>query len=70
MQPPPSAGISTTKPSRWVWHVNFDGKHVGTVSGDTSCGFTARDGDYRSIEHGYVSLEAAIRACVPVTDGF
>lgn len=69
MQPPLiSAGITFTQPSRWVWHVSLDGKHVGTVNGDSSCGFTARDLDHRSIGHGYISAEAAIQACVPVMD--
>ena len=66
MQPRLDVGITFTKPSQWVWHVSLDGKHVGTVNGDDSCGFIARDIDYRSIGHGYVSAEAAIQACAPV----
>jgi hypothetical protein len=68
MQPPLDVGITFTKPSQWVWHVSFDGKHIGTVNGDDSCGFIARDIDYRSIGHGYVSADAAILACAPVME--
>jgi hypothetical protein len=67
-QPPLNVGITFTQPSPWVWHVSLDGKHVGTVNGDSSCGFIARDIDYHSIGHGYVSAEAAIQACVLVMD--
>lgn len=65
LQPSPTVGITFTRPSRWVWHVSLDGKRVGTVKGDVSCGFTARDLKHHSIAHGYVSLEAAMQACVP-----
>jgi hypothetical protein len=57
------AGITFTRPSQWTWHVSLDGKQVGTVNGDISCGFTARDTAYRSIGHAYLSVEAAIEAC-------
>jgi hypothetical protein len=68
IQPPLNVGITFTQPSQWVWHVSLDGKHVGTVNGHNSCGFTAKDTDYHSIGHGYVSAEAAIQACIPVKD--
>jgi hypothetical protein len=67
-QLPPSAGITFMRPAPWVWHVSLDGKHVATVNGDISCGFTARDLDHHWIGHGYISAEDAIQACVPVTD--
>jgi hypothetical protein len=66
MQPPLNSGITTTQPSQWVWHVWFDHKRVGTVSGDSSCGFIAVGNDSKSIGHGYVSADAAMQACVPV----
>jgi hypothetical protein len=65
LQPPLDVGVTFTQPSQWVWQVSLDGKRVGTVNGDSSCGFTARDLNYRSIGHGYFSAEAAIQACVP-----
>ena len=68
MKPPLDVDITFWKPSQWVWHVSLDGKHIGTVNGDDSCGFIARDIDYRSIGHGYVSAEAAIQACAPVME--
>jgi hypothetical protein len=68
MQAPLNQGVTFTRPSKWVWHVSLDGKRVGTVNGDSSCGFTASDIDHRSIAPGYVSLEAAMQACVPETD--
>ena len=68
MQPPLNAGITFTQPSQWVWHVSLEGNHVGTVNGHSSCGFTASDIESRPIGHGYISAEAAIQACVPVTD--
>jgi hypothetical protein len=64
-QPPLDPGITFTQPSRWVWHVSFHGKRVGTVNGDGMLGFTARDVDHHSIGRGYVSAEAAMRAWVP-----
>lgn len=67
-QPPLNAVITFTQPSQWVWHVSLDGKRVGTVNGDNSCGFIARDVDYHSIGYGYFSAAAAIQACVPVMD--
>ena len=67
-QPPPRLGITFTRPSPWVWHVSLDGKHVATVNGDISCGFTAMDLDHHWIGHGYISAEDAIQACVPVPD--
>jgi len=70
MQPRLEVGITFTKPSQWVWHVSFEGKQVGTVNGDDSCGFIARDIDCRSIGHGYVSAEAAIHACAPVMESY
>ena len=63
MKPPLDVDITFTKPSQWVWQVSLDGKQIGMVNGDDSCGFIARDIDYRSIGHGYVSAEAAIQAC-------
>ena len=60
MTPPLNVGITFTQPSQWGWHFSLDGKHVGTVNGDSSCGFTASDSDYHSIGHGYISAEAAI----------
>jgi hypothetical protein len=69
MTPPPlSAGITFTRPSPWVWQVSLDGKQVGTVNGDPSCGFTARDVEHHSIGHGFISADAAMQACVPVLD--
>jgi len=68
MQPQLNVGITFTHPSKWVWHVSVDGKHVGTINGDSSCGFTARDIDHHSIAPDYVSLEAAMQACVHVMD--
>ena len=69
MQPPLSAGITLTQYSPWVWHARREGKPVGTVSGDSVDGFTARDIHYNSIGRGYVSAEAAKQAWVPVMDG-
>jgi hypothetical protein len=65
-QPSFDAGITFTRPSQWTWHVSLDGKRVGTVNGDASCGFTARDTAHRSIGIGYLSVEAAIQACAQV----
>jgi hypothetical protein len=65
MQPPLNAGITFTHISPWIWHVYLDGKRVGTVNGDSMLGFTARDTGYHSIGSGYVSADAAMRACVP-----
>jgi hypothetical protein len=62
-QPSLDAGITFTRPSKWTWHVSRDGQQVGTVNGDTSCGFTARDTEHHSIGHAYLSVEAAIQAC-------
>jgi hypothetical protein len=66
MQPSLNAGVTFTRPSQWTWRVSLDGRHVGTVNGDSSCGFTARDTEYRSIGHGYLSAESAIQACARV----
>jgi hypothetical protein len=68
MQPPLNKGITLTQPSKLLWHVSLDGKRVETVNGDSSCGFTAKDIDYHYIAHGYVSLKAAMQACVSVMD--
>jgi hypothetical protein len=68
MQPPHSSGITLAQHSPWVWHVHRDGRRVGTVSGDSVAGFTARDIHYNSIGRGYVSAEAAMQAWVPVMD--
>jgi len=68
MQPPPNVGITFTQPSRWVWHVSLDGNRIGTVNGDNSCGFIARDINHRSIGHAYFSADTAMQACVSVTD--
>ena len=62
-QPVLDAGITFTRPSQWTWHVSLDGEYVGTVNGDNSCGFTARDTKHRSIGHAYLSVETAILAC-------
>ena len=67
VQPPRNTGITLTQHSPWVWQVSRGGKRLGTVSGDSVAGFTARDIHYHSIGRGYVSAEAAIQAWVPVT---
>ena len=69
MQPPDRTGITLTEHSPWVWHAYLRGEHVGTVSCDGVDGFTARDMDHRSIGHGYVSAEAAMRAWADPPDG-
>ena len=66
MQPQLNVDVTFTRPSPWVWHVSLDGKRVGTVNGDPSCGFTARDTGHHSIGIGYLSVEAAILACAQV----
>ena len=66
-QQPVTAGITLTQHSPWVWQVSRDGKRLGTVSGDSVSGFTARNIDYESIGRGYVSAEAAKQAWVPMT---
>lgn len=68
MQLPSNSGITLTQHSPWVWHVIRKGKRVGTVSGDTVAGFTARDIHHDSIGGGYVSAEAAMSAWISVTD--
>ena len=69
MTPPPlPAGITFTRPSPWVWQVSLDGRQVGTVNGDPSCGFTARDLEHHPIGHGFLSADAAMQACVPALD--
>jgi len=65
-QPSLDAAITFTRPSQWTWHVSLDGEYVGTVNGDRSCGFTARDTRHRSIGHAYLSVEAAIQACAQI----
>ena len=65
--PPVTTGITLTQHSPWVWQVSRDGKRLGTVSGDSVSGFTARNIDYESIGRGYVSAEAAKQAWVPMT---
>jgi hypothetical protein len=65
-KPSLDAGITFTRPSQWTWQVSLDGKRVGTVNGDPSCGFTARDTGHHSIGIGYLSVEAAIQACAQV----
>ena len=67
MQPPLNKGITLAQHSPWVWHVSRDGKRVGTVSGDSVVGFTAKDIHYNSIGRCYASAEAAVQAWVPVT---
>ena len=67
VQPPLNTGITLTQHSPWVWQVSRDGRRLGTVSGDSVAGFTARDIHYNSIGRGYVSAEAAMQAWVPVT---
>ena len=62
-------GITLTPHSPWVWHVSHDDKRLGTVSGDSVDGFTARDINHRSIGHGYVSAEAAMQAWAGPHDG-
>jgi hypothetical protein len=67
MQPPLSARITSTRPSKWVWRVSLDGKRVGTVyGGDTGASFTARDIDFHLLGRSYPSAEAAMLACVAV----
>ena len=66
-QQPVTTGITLTQHSPWVWQVSRDGKRLGTVSGDSVAGFIARDIHHDSIGRGYVSVEAAIQAWVPVT---
>ena len=68
MQPPPNMGVTFTHPLPSMWRVSLDGKRVGTVFGESVAGFTARDIEFHSIGHGYISAEAAIQACVPVMD--
>jgi hypothetical protein len=65
-KPSLDAGITFTRPSQWTWQVSLDGNRVGTVNGDPSCGFTARDTGHHSIGIGYLSVEAAIQACAQV----
>jgi hypothetical protein len=67
-QLPLNAGITFTQPSEWLWQVSLDGRHVGTVNGDSVLGFTARDTEHHSIGRGYVSAEAAMGVWVPVVD--
>jgi hypothetical protein len=69
MQPTLKMGITLTPHSPWVWHVSHDDKRLGTVSGDSVDGFTARDVNHRSIGHGYVSAEAAMQAWAGSHDG-
>ena len=69
MQPTLKMGITLTPHSPWVWHVSHDDKRLGTVSGDSVDGFTARDVNHRSIGHGYVSAEAAMQAWAGPHDG-
>ena len=66
---PLKSDITLTPHSPWVWHVHHDDKRVGTVSGDSVDGFTARDINHRSIGHGYVSAEAAMQAWAGPRDG-
>ena len=69
MQPTLKTGITLTPHSPWVWHVSRAGKRLGTVSGDSVDGFTARDINSRSIGRGYVSAEAAKQAWTGPHDG-
>jgi hypothetical protein len=66
---PLKSDITLTPHSPWVWHVHHDDERVGTVSGDSVDGFTARDINHRSIGHGYVSAEAAMQAWAGPRDG-
>ena len=66
--PPLPARITFARPSPWVWQVSLDGEQVGTVNGDPSCGFTARDLEQQPIGHGFISADAAMQACVAVLD--
>jgi hypothetical protein len=68
MQPLLNTGITFTQPSQWAWHVWLDGKRVGTVYGDSSCGFIAVGIDSNSVGHAYFSAEAAMQAWIPVLD--
>jgi hypothetical protein len=68
MQAPQDTAISLAQHSPWVWHVIREGKMVGTVSGDSVAGFTARDIHYESIGRDFATAEAALQAWVPVTD--
>ena len=54
--------ITFTRPSPWLWNVSLAGKHVGTVNGDSSCGFIAKDLEDHAIGHGYGSAEAAMQS--------
>ena len=65
LQPVLNVGITFTRLSQWVWRVSRDGQWVGTVSGDSVIGFTARDVDYEFIGRGYRSAEAAMQAWAP-----
>lgn len=67
MQAPQDTAIRLAQHSPWVWHVIRDGKRLGTVSGDSIAGFTARDIHYESIGRDFASAEAALQAWVPVT---
>lgn len=59
-QPQLNVDITFTRPSQWLWNVSVGGKHVGTVNGDISCGFIAKDLKDHPIGHGYCSAEAAM----------
>lgn len=61
-------GLSFTQPYLGIWYVYLAGRRVGTVNGDGSVGFTARDMEYRAIGRDFVSAEAAMQAWVAVTD--
>jgi len=65
VQPLVNPRISFTQPYEGIWHVSLDGKHVGTVNGDSVAGFTARDTEYHTVGRGYASTEAAMQVWVP-----
>jgi hypothetical protein len=64
LQPTLSPRVTFTRPAPWVWHVWLDDKRVGTVNGDSSCGFTAKGNDHIPIGHGYLTAEAAMQAWI------
>ena len=66
LQPTLSPRITFTRPVPWVWHVWLDDKRVGTVNGDSSCGFTAKGNDHLPIGHSYLTAEAAMEAWIPL----
>jgi hypothetical protein len=60
--PPPTAYITFTQPCLGLWLISLNGEHVGTVAGNGTIGFTARDTDYRFVGRDDGSPEAAMRS--------